>query len=311
MEEKKAMNEELYKSRSYLGCLSEGLKFPTRHIMDILKFVYPSLLVCAVVVGLWGAFNNQMSVMMAGWLSAEEPVMLSFPAYSLGLLTLLWIIADSFYMGNLMTGISRFASTGQWQPLRFSQVWREVAFTSLRSLSMNLLFYVFLSVVMGVLALCIGLEHILWLVLIFYVLLFALGIPYTMVWMDYLLGGHHNMLRSFAYIKEGFRYFGAIFIILFCGGLIVGLLAGIAWMPASILSFAGHESMMGALNGDVTDLPAMIPTLTVFFFILGGFITYLFYNLILFPLSYLYGSIEARKKEKARFEEEEQRIQGL
>ena len=45
MEEKKEMDGGLFKSRSYLSCLNEGLKLPTRHILPLLKFLYPSLIV--------------------------------------------------------------------------------------------------------------------------------------------------------------------------------------------------------------------------------------------------------------------------
>ena len=38
MEEKKEMDEGLFKSRSYLSCLNEGLKLPTRHILSLLRF---------------------------------------------------------------------------------------------------------------------------------------------------------------------------------------------------------------------------------------------------------------------------------
>ena len=58
MEEKKEMDEGLFKSRSYLSCLNEGLKLPTRHILSLLRFLYPSLIAGAVVMGLWGVFFN-------------------------------------------------------------------------------------------------------------------------------------------------------------------------------------------------------------------------------------------------------------
>ena len=35
MEEKKEMDEGLFKSSSYMSCLNEGLKMPTRHILSL------------------------------------------------------------------------------------------------------------------------------------------------------------------------------------------------------------------------------------------------------------------------------------
>ena len=68
---------------------------------------------------------------------------------------------------------------------------------------------------------------------------------------------------------------------------------------------------MGVLEGDETDLPSYVPALVVCFFMLASVIANVFSWLTLFPLSYLYGSVEARKQEKASFEEEERRLQGL
>ena len=74
MEEKKEMDE---------GCLNEGLKLPTRHILSLLRFLYPSLIAGAVVMGLWGVCFNQITVALTRWMAASEPVVLSFPLFSL------------------------------------------------------------------------------------------------------------------------------------------------------------------------------------------------------------------------------------
>ena len=91
----------------------------------------------------------------------------------------------------------------------------------------------------------------------------------------------------------------------------MGVLAAVSWLPAGLLAYAGHASLMGVLEGDATDLPSYVPALVVFFFMLASVIANVFSWLTLFPLSYLYGSVEARKQEKASFEEEERRLQGL
>ncbi len=65
------------------------------------------------------------------------------------------------------------------------------------------------------------------------------------------------------------------------------------------------------LAGDPTDLPSSVPALIVCFFMLAALITSMFGWLTLFPLSYLYGSVRTRKKEKMAFEEEERRLTGM
>ena len=95
------------------------------------------------------------------------------------------------------------------------------------------------------------------------------------------------------------------------GGLIMLVLALVSWLPAGVLAYAGHESMMGVLGGDATDLPASVPFLVVFFFMLASVVTSVFGWLTLFPLAYLYGSVETRKKDLAAFEAEERRLQEM
>ena len=119
MEEKKEMDEGLFKSRSYLSCLNEGLKLPTRHILSLLRFLYPSLIAGAVVMGLWGVCFNQITVALTRWMAASEPVVLSFPLFTLIILRVLSLLADSFTMGNVMTAVSRFATSVALPALRF------------------------------------------------------------------------------------------------------------------------------------------------------------------------------------------------
>lgn len=78
-----------------------------------------------------------------------------------------------------------------------------------------------------------------WVTVVSYVLLLALGVPYCMVIMDYMLGERRDFWCSLKRMKDGYQYWGAFFIILFCGGLIMGVLAAVSWLPAGILAYAG------------------------------------------------------------------------
>lgn len=310
MEEKKDLDEGLFKSRSYLSCLDKGLKLPTRHILPLLKFSWPSLLACALTAGLCGACFNQFSVAFAQWLAATEPVVLSLPVLTFILLGLLSMGALSFYVGNVVVAISRFAESGSWPVLKFGASRGAILQSSLRA-------FVFILVGVAVLGLCLA-PCALWLgaanawtMVVFGVLLLALAVPYSMVGLDYLLGEEHDYVRSLSRMKDGYLNWGPLFIVLFCGGLILLVLSVVSWLPAGILAYAGHESMMGVLAGDPTDLPSSVPALIVCFFMLAALITSMFGWLTLFPLSYLYGSVRTRKKEKMAFEEEERRLTGM
>ena len=219
MEEKKEMDEGLFKSRSYLSCLNEGLKLPTRHILSLLRFLYPSLIAGAVVMGLWGVCFNQITVALTRWMAASEPVVLSFPLFTLIILSVLSLLADSFYMGNVMTAVSRFATSGAWPALRFGEAKREIFNASLRALTCTLVAVVVFSLLIVPVTLWLGAGNV-WVTVVSYVLLLALGVPYCMVIMDYMLGERRDFWCSLKRMKDGYQYWGAFFIILFCGGLI-------------------------------------------------------------------------------------------
>lgn len=311
MEEKKDKEEGLFQARSYLGCLNEGLKLPTRHVLSLLKFLWPSLVAGAVSAGLWGLFFNQLSMVATAWLAAAEPVTLLLPAYTLWGLCLLALLAGSFCLGNVAVAISRYAEAGGWPALRFGACRGEIFHASVRALVFLLVGIVVFLVVMAPVYIWAG-AHSVWMVVAAAALWLVWGVPYSMVGLDYLLGGRQRaFFQSLARIKDGYQYWGAFFIVLFCGGLIMAVFSLVSWLPAGVLSFAGYESLTGVLAGDATDLPGAVPALIVFFFMLASFVTNMSGWLTFFPLSYLYGSVEARKKDMEKFEEEERRLQNL
>lgn len=310
MEEKKELDEGLFKSRSYLSCLDKGLKLPTRHILPMLRFSWPSLLFSALTAGVWGICFNQFSVAFAQWLAATEPVVLSLPVLTFLILGLLSVVALSFHVGNVLTAVSRFAESGAWPVLRFGACRGEIARTSVRAFTFILVGILVLSACLAPFVLWLGAANA-WTMVVFGVLLLALAVPYCMVGLDYILGEEHDFFRSLGRMKDGYLNWGPLFIVLFCGGLILFILAVVSWLPAGILAYAGHKSMMEVLGGDPTDLPSYVPALIVCFFMLAAVITSVFSWLTLFPLSYLYGSVRTRKKEKMAFEEEERRLQRL
>lgn len=300
----------LFQVRSYLGCLNEGFKLATRHILQMLKFTWPSLVGIAVMAGLWGAFFNQFTVAFTQWLAATEPVVLSLPVFSFLILGVLSLLAESFYVGNVMTALSRFAAEGKWPVLKFGALRGEIARSFLRALTFIFIGDLVLGLCLTPCILWLGPASV-WNSVAYGILTLVFFVPYCMVGLDYMLGDRHDYFQSLKQMKDGYQNWGSLFIVLFCGGLIMLILAIVSWLPAGVLAYAGHESMMSILAGDTTDLPAAVPYLVVFFFMLASVITSVFCWLTLFPLAYLYGSVEARKKELAAFEAEERRLQKM
>lgn len=303
-------NEEkgLFQVRSYLKCLDEGFKLPTRHILPLLKFLWPSLAACAVVAGLWGVFVNRLSVVFAQWWAATEPVVLMSSVLTLAILLVLSLLAQSFYAGQVMHVVSRYAGEAVWPALKWSSERHAVLAVSVRALTLAVVGLVVLALLLTPFVWWLGATDV-WTLVAFGVILLVLGVPYVMVTLDYVLCGEHRFVQSLARLKDGFRNWGLLFIVLFCSGLLLLLLVVVSWLPAGILAHAGHLSALTVLGGDATDLPAFVPAFIVISFMVASVAVSVFSWLMLFPLSYLYGSIEARRKELAEFEAEELRLQ--
>ena len=82
-------------------------------------------------------------------------------------------------------------------------------------------------------------------------------------------------------------------------------LSVVAWLPALVLTGASHLSEMAVLYGDPTDLPQGMCVWTAVLFMIATFFTCMFSWLRYFPLSFLYGTVEARRIERENFEREE------
>lgn len=307
MEEKKEMeNEGLFKVRSYLGCLGEGVKLATRNFLPLLKFLYPSMIIGALVA-VCGVYVQ--SVMMRCVMSADMFGLLA----CLNLFILLLFLSVGFYWGQFSVVVSHFVSTGglanlKWRPYR-KEVMKKFGRATLLFAPWCLFFMCASSVFLwSYLVDSASLSG--WAVLATVaVLLLALYVPYHSVVCDYLFGENRTYGKSLACIKDGYRNWGAYFIVLLCGGVMSAVVMMLGSFPSFILSMVEVRSFQSEMMGDVTDLPSYYSSLVFICAVLASFISNVGAWLMMFPLSFLYGAIETGKKEKEKYEEEERLFQ--
>ena len=301
MEENKEMNEGLFKVRSYLGCLSEGIKLPTRNFIPLLKFLYPTLVVSALFTV--GAF-------LFAWNAQEittnkKLIVLLFQAVSL--------LPGCLSFGQLSVAVSHYNATSTLEGLHPWALRKEILGAFGRSaLAFYALFFIFIiyNIIIGLL-LYVLIPNVLLLMLLGIVLfpavfILAVMVPYQMTACDYMLDGKQGFLKSLARMKDGYRNWGAFFIVPLCGGFLSGLVALVGSLPFFILINVKFLARQATMIGDATDLPAMFPVMlgvtgliALLFILIGSWFVF-------FPTSYLYGSVEACKKERERFEAEGQ-----
>ena len=138
-----------------------------------------------------------------------------------------------------------------------------------------------------------------------YMLVLAMILPMTYTNMRYVLtDGTGYWSNLFGHYGKGMRRWGFIFLVVFMTTLI-GLVCYIfTSFPAIILSLAGNEANMGFQYGDPYNMPSYIGWLSALVFLLIGFIQAYIILSFLFPLYYMYGSIEAHEQEKNKFNKE-------
>ena len=136
-------------------------------------------------------------------------------------------------------------------------------------------------------------------------LVFALILPMTYTNMRYVLTDDKGYWGNlFGYYGRGMRRWGFIFLVVFMTALIGGVCYIFTSLPAIILSLAGNEANTGFLYGDPYNMPSYIVWLSAVVFLLIGFIQAYIMLSFLFPLYYMYGSIEAHEQEKNKFNKE-------
>lgn len=302
MEEKK---EYLFEIRNYLTCLKEGIKLPTQNFIPLFKFLYPSLIFIAVVAMLGGLFYSQFSMVLARLYTSSVPYSLNVSVVAVGGLALLSLVAVCLYYSQLMLVVRRYNETGECLTLSFKREFKEISRVWVRTITVMVLAIIILALAVWGVSSFIGLVNV-WSWVILSVFVLIIFVPYIMVCWEYMYRPEVSFVDSLKQIKTGFQYWVAFFIVALCGGLIAGLLSVIAWLPSAVLAYAGHLSAITVCNGDETDLPGSVFVMTIIFYVVSSLLTLVFAWLKFFPLSFLYGSVVAREREKAQYKAEQQ-----
>lgn len=136
-------------------------------------------------------------------------------------------------------------------------------------------------------------------------LAFVLILPLTYTNMRYILtDGTGYWSNFFGHYGKGMHRWGFIFLVVFMTTLIGWVCYLFTSLPAIILSLAGNEANMGVMYGDPNNLPSYIGWLSALVFLLIGFIQAYVMLSFLFPIYYMYGSIEAHELEENKFNKE-------
>ena len=95
--------------------------------------------------------------------------------------------------------------------------------------------------------------------------------------------------------RQGLRYWGYIFAVLFVILLIITVILVITMLPAIVLLIANTKAQTGAIMGDPLSMPSYMGWMSFVVFTLSGFIQAYVLLAVLFPAYYMAGSIEQQE----------------
>ena len=102
-------------------------------------------------------------------------------------------------------------------------------------------------------------------------------------------------------LQSWLRHLGMILIVTIVCIFVISALTLFTSLPTFIMMAANWESQIGMLNGDPSGMPEYVRWMTIIVFLLAGFIQAYVMLSFLFPIYYMYGSIDAHESERKEF----------
>lgn len=127
----------------------------------------------------------------------------------------------------------------------------------------------------------------------------VVGVPMLFVAVKYILTpGAAYWPTLWSNYRTAFAHYGFVFIVALFVGMAMLLATLILQLPALILSTANYQANLGVYYGDPLGMPGYVVPLSVAVFFLSGVMQAYIRMSAIFPLYYMYGSIETQEQEK-------------
>lgn len=294
--------EELYKNRGYRATFSAAYNTFNENYKQIFRHTWlcmtlMALLIPVVFVAAFAQAGDEVNPLVAG---------------GYFLICCLLLVVEMFYYGRVAMLFNE--KTYGWNIGRVVKLW---LWTQLLTIIVMLVVVGFVALAaMGIMPSDESVAHsvspmaaeatkdmasfkVMLLTFLFIFVVFLLLLPYTYVSMKYIAEPQTHMWKLFfKNFKVGMRHWGYIFLTLFVMYIILMAVLFIIALPLLILFVAFTSYTIGTPHGDEAAMPGYFPWLL---YIVGAVTMFasMFISIIMFyVLYYIYGSIEAREKER-------------
>ena len=275
----------LFKNRSITACMKASYDLMTSRLGSLVKKTWWAVLAYALLTSLLAYFRIPNKG-LHDW-GVESPMAAFVLQTLLGLLTAL---------GTVLAG----ATVWSWlnrRPLGWN-LWRFFLMCVITDLITMVFTGGMLSVSLAPVS--TGLQAGIALALL--ALFLALILPFGYVLPHVMLLEEGAKLRPWLSFAKGLRHAGGIFMLTFLSLLIIGVIAFVVCLPASILCGAQTLAQLGALEGDELGLPSYFTPLLLAVLTLIIFVFYYAGAWLGISYAYLYGSYRAQEEERKQQE---------
>ncbi len=279
-----------YKVRTLAGRLSAGMKFINDNLRLLLKLSAPIILPVALAASFYALFLHEISRSVPVW----------------AVCTLLFagiiLIGGSLTVSLWFALLEKYQESGYLPPYRLKDL--KVLLPTGFKRAFRMVFFLFvLYSVWASLFFFMGLWSIYtWFVLI-PVSIFML-VPFSLYPYVYMLGKKKLIASLKEIFRIGIRYWGSTFAIILVMGTLVWLAQTIVSLPFGVMAEVQVRAEIAALTGEPSSLPFYFPGLMVVLGLVSFCFSYFLSLLLVVPLAFQYGSMEASYRECSQITEE-------
>lgn len=291
MEKQDTPKIEIIKARSNVACLRDGLSFPLLHFTEIVRFLWPLLLVFGVFYTVAKLIEQHLL------LGASASLVPSTQTLGLvGGLELLSFLLLVVLSGAVLYQQRHLTEKGHLPHARVWTVWREMQGPVFRMLVGSIIGILFLasSAVAFVLA---SLLHLPW--------CYLAGVALLVLYLIQVPALLEYSYTDISYLKAirqvHLRYFGRAMTILFVAGLVTVLCLVIIALPFALVASVDAQVFLTHASGDVAVLPSAFLAIravsVLIYILLSTFVSLL----MAYPLQYHWGSTKAFEQERQAY----------
>ena len=289
----KQKDDVLLKVRSSRGCISAGYRLFTGHFKHIFRYSWVAALIYALFCSVSGALMIMMPRLMPITTAVLIIVECLFASYGFS------VLKQHQTFGNIL------------RPTKWFSIDTHIFVRTIKCWLSVLLIYILVAAIMvGIIYVAIKylqLYTAIGAISLGGLVILCLLLPLAYISMRYILNDGIGFWKQFKIgYGVGMRRWGFIFIVVLVAVIVEILLMMLLSLPAIILSMANTQSMFCVAMGDPYTLPSYMPALAAGTFLIIGFLQAYVMLSVLFPIYYMYGSIDAQEQEKQDFNKQQQ-----